>query len=482
MSANAKDENVKKLAPLQAIALLGAIVLLLVICAREGVNNAISLGLSWVIIYLFCVICRFDYNKVVNSGYDAIRRCMSSMMIFFGVGMLVGAWIAGGTIPTLISYSLGIISPKIFLPCCLLITSIMSVCTGTSYGSAASAGVAMMGVGLSMNIPAGIVGGAILCGATFGDKISPLSDTTNVCPTLCEGKLFPHIKAQMYTTLPAYLICFIAFTIIGFNYGSDATELTSIQETIAACNANFNISPICLIPLVLVIALLFFKVDVIPALLIGAVSGSILSVTLQGNDFTSTMGYMWSGFSIESGNEIVDKLMNRGGITSMSGTFVMAMFAVGMGAMLEYMGAMQIFVDAIVKRVKSACSLIISTMLVSYCGSCLTMLMTSTHVITSKLMSPLYKQKGLAPEMCSRTMEDTATIGGVLIPWHANSIYYAGVLGVAWSQFAPFCMLSYLVPVFSVICAVTGIGIFYVNKSGERISKEEWKALYPDAK
>lgn len=475
---NSNEE--KKVTPVQGIILLALVVALIVAFAKIGANNTMALALTWVIIYVFCVICKIDYNKVQTAGFDAVRRCQGAILILITVGMLLGAWIASGTIPTIIYYGLSIISPKVFLLCCLVLTSIMSVCTGTSYGSAASAGVAMMGIGLSMGFPAGMIAGAILCGATFGDKISPLSDTTNICPALCGGDLFKHIKSQMFTTLPAYIICLIVFTVIGLKYsGGNVGDTSMIQSTMQACADNFVISPICLIPLVVVIVLLAIKVDVVPSIMIGALSGVVIAIAVQGQDIASTIEVMWSGFSIESGNEIVDKLMNRGGVTSMTSAFVVIIFAVGMGAMLEYMGVMDIFVGFIIKKLNSVFSLIIATMGVSYFAGALTGTMTSANVITGKLMSPFYKEKGLAPEVCSRTMEDTGTIGGVLFPWHSNSIYYSGVLGAAWIEFIPFVILSYTVPIFSILCALTGIGVFYVDHEGKRISKEEWKKLYP---
>jgi len=471
----------KKVTPIQGFGLLAVVAGFIIYCAKISANTNAVMGLTWMILWGFCMIFRFDWNKVFNAGLDAIRRSLPPLILLVVVGMLVGAWMAAGTIPTLICYGLSFINPKVFLTCTLILTSLMSVFTGTSYGSAASAGIAMMGIGLSMGVPAGMTAGAILCGAIFGDKISPLSDTTNICPALCGGTLIRHIQSQMYTTLIAYIVCLVAFTIMGFQYGNGvAFDATVVEETIAVCRENFVISPICLIPLAVIIIMLLAKVDVIPATLIGAISGGVLAVVLQGQTISATVGHMANGFALQSGNEIVDKLVNRGGISSMSSIVCMGMFAIGMGNMLEYLGVMDVFMNLIMKKINSVFKLVVATMLVSYCGSAMTCTMTSAHVLTGKLMSPLYWKKGVAPEVCSRTMEDTATIGGVLIPWHANVIYYSGVLGVVYSQFAPYCILSYLVPIISLICAFTGFGIFYVNQEGERISKEEWKKLYPE--
>ena len=473
-----KTKSTKKVSTSQGLLLLALVAGLIIAFARVNANSTVALGLTWVVIYLACVIWKFDWNDVVGAAYDANRKCFGSTMILFCVGALVGTWIAGGTIPTMIYYGLSIINPNVFLLCALIITSIMSIFTGTSYGSAASAGVAMMGVGLSMGIPAGMIAGAILCGATFGDKLSPLSDTTNICPALVGGTLWKHIGTQLYTTVPAYIVCIIVFGLLGAKYTGDASSLVMVHETMSICDEYFVISPICLLPMLLVVALLLLKVDTLPAIMLGSLGGAALSIFVQGRGFVETMGYMWSGFSIDSGNAIVDKLMNRGGFSSMASAVLLMIFAIGMGAMLEHMGVMDIFMAAIIKRIKSVFSLIASTMLVSYVAGALTCTMTSANVVTGKLMGPLFKEKGVAPEVCSRTMEDTGTIGGPLMPWHANVAYYGGVLSVTWGEFIPYLVLSYTVPVFALICAATGIGVFYVNHDGERISKEEWKKLY----
>lgn len=476
---NKNTSEKKQVTFAQGLVVLLCIVALIIYCARVGASSNMAMGLTWVIIYLFCVVCKFNYSEVQSAGFDAIRSTFGASMILLSVGMLVGSWISSGTIPTMIYYGLALINPKIMLLCALLITSLMSVFTGTSYGSAASAGIAMMGIGLSMGLPAGMLAGAILCGATFGDKISPLSDTTNVCPALCGGTLFAHIRSQLFTTGPAYIVCIIVFTILGSRYSGGGSDMSAITETMEACAANFVISPLCLLPMVFVIVLLVCKVDVIPAIMLSSVSGGVVSMLVQGNDFVSVIAHMWGGYALTSGNEIVDKLMNRGSITSMTGTVVLTLFAIGMGGMLEYMGVLHVLVRGILDKLSSPLRLVAATMLVSYLGGALTAAMTSANVITGKLMSPIYREKGLAPEVCSRTMEDTGTIGGVLMPWHSNSIYYAGVLGCAWAEFVPYCILSYTVPIFSLICAATGIGIFYINKEGQRISKEEWQKLYP---
>ncbi len=475
-----KDESlIKKVTPLQAAILLLSVVGWIIINARFGTNNTASMAMTWTIIFILCTIFKLDYNTAQNAGFNAIRKCMNALFILICVGMLVASLIAAGTIPTLIYFGLSIINPKIFLLCALLITSIMSVFTGTSYGSAASAGVAMMGIGLSMGLPAGMVAGAILCGATFGDKISPLSDTTNVCPALCGGDLFKHIRSQMYTTLPAYILCIIAFTVLGFSqHTTAAVNMEAMEATKAACAANFNISVLALLPLLFVIVLLLLRIDVVPTICAGTVFAMIIAMITQGQTFTNLVNYLYSGYSISSGDAIVDKLMNRGGITSMMSTIVLMMFAIGMGAMLEHLGVMDVFMNALRKKINSVFTLVASTMIVSYLGGALTMAMTSTNVLTAKLMSPFFKARGIAPEVCSRTMEDTGTIGGPLMPWHTNSIYYCGVLGVTWAEFAPYLVLNYTVPIFAIICSLTGFGIFYVNRNNERISKEEWMKEY----
>ncbi len=481
MTTNRSDER-KKVTLLQAIIIICAIVGEIVACVRMGANFTVAMAMTWVIFFFATLFIRMKWTEVYQAGLDVIHGAFGAIVIVLAVGMLIGTWISCGTIPYVITTGLKLINPKLFLPCCLIICSLMSIFTGTSGGSIASTGVALIGVGTVMGISTPATAGAIICGAMFGDKISPLSDTTNMCPALTGATLGRHIRSMMYTTIVPYILSLIFFTVIGLQYGGIEGGTEAITSTVQVLNESFNLSPLCLLPLVIVIVLLVLKLDVAPAIFLAALAGAILTPILQSTDFVSALSMMYSGFTINTGDLIVDKLLNRGGMISMAGPAFNMIFALGMGGMLEYIGVLDALTSPIMNKLNSVPKLIGFTMVISYIASAMTTTMTSGNTITGRVMAPLFREKGIAPEVCSRTMEDCGTLAGPLMPWHTNSLQYAAALGITNPAcWVPYLPLSYLTPIMSIICAFTGFGIWYVNKNGEHCSKEEHDRDFPNA-
>ena len=457
----------------QAVFIFAVVLTELIVPAVLKISLVIPIFITWPTIYILCKVFKLDYIEVEKAGLNGIGSALQTCMIVLSVGILIGAWIAAGTIPSIIYFGLKLINPRIFLLCTLIITSLMSLATGTAYGSAASAGIAMMGIGLAMGINPGMIAGAILCAATFGDKMSPLSDTTNLTPALAGTTLFKHIKSMLWTTVPAYVITCIIFTILGFSVNTNSYDpeiVANVQKVLAS---SFHISLIALIPIVLVIILLILKIDALPSIGLGIVSGLVIMFFYQKVPLSNAMSILYSGFSIKSGNELVDKLLNRGGLTSMGSAFYLMFFAVGMGAMLNKMGVINLLLQPITKFINNTFKLVFTTMLLSYLGDAITCGVAASHVLTINMVSPIYKKLRIAPEICSRTAEDCGTIGGIFFPWHGNTVYYTALLGVTWAQYMPYIFLSYLVPIFSLIYAATGIGIKYLDSAGNYISKKE---------
>ena len=461
----------------QSLLIVTTVLLVMIVPMTQGASLVIPLFMIWPILYLFIKFFGFDYKKAESHAFDGLRKIMSTLMIVSSVGILVGAWIASGTIPTLMYYGLQIIHPHYFLPTALILTSLMSIATGTSYGSAASVGIAMMGIGSAMGLDMGLTAGAVICGALFGDKMSPLSDTTNVCPAVTGGTLFKHIRSMLWTMVPAYTLTLILFTVLGINADISHYNPASANLIISTIQENFNVSLLSLLPAVTVIALLLLKVETLPAIFMGALSGLLIALFVQHAQFIQVLDIMVKGFSINSGNELVDKLFNRGGLVSMSTTFFMILFSIVMSGMLESIGVVDALIGKTTKKIDSTFKLILATMFTSYSSNILTCSGNASHVLTGEMLAPLYKEKGIAPEVCSRTMEDCATLGGALVPW-VNGVFFSGVLGVPIIQYAPYLFLTYLTPLFTILFAATGIAIFYVDRQGKRISKDEHRKLY----
>lgn len=470
--------NVTKKANLwQSLLIVTIVIAMMVIPMMNGASLVIPLFIIWPILYFFMIAFKFDYKKAESDAFDGLRKIMGTLMIVSSIGILVGAWIVSGTIPSLMYYGLQIINPQFFLPTTLVLTSIMSIATGTSYGSAASVGIAMMGIGSAMGLNPGMTAGAVICGALFGDKMSPLSDTTNVCPAVTGGTLFKHIRSMLWTMVPAYTITLILFSILGMKVDTSKFSSESVNSIITVIQNNFTVSGFALIPVATVIILLILRIDTLPSIFMGAISGLLVAVFYQDAGFISTLDIMVKGFTIESGNSMVDALFNRGGLISMSPTFFMILYSIVMSGMLESIGVIDALMGGIVKKVNTVFKLIVATMITSYTSNILTCSGNAAHVLTGEMLSPLYKEKGIAPEVCSRTMEDCATLGGCLVPW-VNGVFFSGVLGVSILQYAPYVFLTYLTPIFTLIFAVTGIGIFYVDRKGNRITKEEHAKIY----
>lgn len=468
-------ENKKQKATMgESIALMLVIIAEIVICVRAGLNLEIPLFLTWLIIWIFAKVRKFDWSVVEGYLLDGVRAGFQSVMIVGAVGLLIGTWILCGCIPTMIYYGLEIISPKIFLPATLILCSILSTMTGTSYGSAASAGLACMGIGISMGFPPGLIAGAVISGALFGDKMSPFSDTTNLAPAMAGGTLFGHIKSMCFTTLPGWLICLVIFGVVGGRYSTTGYDPTTVNEYLAGLAANFNLGPITLIPIVLVIVMLLIKVPALPTILCGAVAGAITAMIAQGATWVQCFGVMKTGFSIDSGVFLVDKLLNRGGISSMYNIMMIMIFAMGMGNALDKMGVLMNLVGGLIHKIDSVLKLVGVTMLVSYISGMIGCTMSMSHVVTGKLMAPIYKEKGVDPHVLSRTMEDCGTLGGTLMPWHTNAVYFTGTLGVLYSEYIPWVLLCYIVPILALVAAATGYAIWYVDpETGKRIPKEQ---------
>lgn len=464
----------KETTKLEAIVLMLIVIAWLVVCVREGSSLPVPMLITWAIIWVFCKVRNIDYAETQTAMFDAVRSAFGAVMILLVVGLMVGTWIAAGTIPTIIYYGLSIINPHIFLLCSLIICSMLSLATGTSYGSAGSAGIAMMAIGEAMGIPAGMTAGAVLCGSLFGDKLSPFSDTTNMAPAMAGGELFKHIKSMLYTTIPTYLISAVLFAVLGLRYGGANYDPTVVTDTMSGIASNFNISILTLIPVAVVIVLLMFKVDAVPAILIGGIAGLIVAIPLQGQDLISMLGIGYNGYAIESGNALIDKLLNRGGITDMTSIAYVMMFAVGLGGALEHLGVLRHLTAPVISRIDTMPKLIGSTIFVSYACGMVGCTMAMDHVLTGKIMAPLYREKGVAPEVLSRTMEDCGTVGAVLYPWHTGSVYFCGVLGVTFLQYIPYVFMCYLAPFAAMFCAFTGFGIFYTDR---KLAEKSFKAL-----
>ena len=454
----------KKLNKLQSVILLVFIIFAVAICILLKTGGPmIGLFMSWIIIYLFCKILRIEFGRIIGGAYEAIRVVVPTVCLLMAIGVMIGTWLQSGTIATIIVGGLRLIDPTWLLPLTLLFCAVLSLVPGSSYGSVGRAGVAMMAIGNAMGIHPGMVAGAVICGSMFGDKISPLSDTTNLAPAVAGAKLGDHVRSMLWTTLPPFLISLVLFTILGIRQTSGDYNAGDLNLYIEALNGEFQLGLVTLIPAVLIIVLLLLKVEAIVALGISAVAAGAVSVSWQGASLQSVIQIAYNGYTTGIENGILQTILNRGGMSSMLQYVAIICFAVGMGGMLEKLGVLENILEMIVSHIRSDGTLILATLLVGYVVSLISCSQPMAHVLTGRLMAPLFRDRKVAPEILSRCLEDAGTLAGPMIPWHGYCVYMSGTLGVAWAAFFPYLFLLYLTPFFSVFYGFTGISIKHVS-------------------
>lgn len=401
--------------------------------------------------------------KYIRYGMSSsITRAYDAMLIFILIGSTIGVWMLSGTIPSLIYYGLNILSPQIFLPAGLIICSLTSLATGTSWGTVSTVGIAIIGIGDSLGIPSALTAGMIVSGAFFGDKISPMSDTTNLASASTDTNLYDHIGSMLYTTVPAYILAMIIYTVIGLKYGSntiDYSQIKLIQETL---ESSFNISLMTLIPMVVVIVLSILKKPAVLSMGIGVLFGILSCILLQDNTIAESLMSINNGYTIPTGVEIVDKLILRGGIQSMMSTFSLAFIALSLGGVLDEIGYLKVLVEKLLIKIKSVGSLVLLTISSCILSNAIMGEAYLSLIINANLYKDAYKEKNLRSCMLSRTLEEGATLTTGLIPWTTAGAFISATLGISSFEYAPFAFLNILNPILSISFAY--LGIFVLKK------------------
>lgn len=409
----------------------------------------------------------YEFSEVEEMMYKGIRHALPAIIIIILVGLVIGSWIGSGVVATMIYYGLQLIDPRYFLAVVVILCGVVALAIGSSWSTMATVGVASMGIGVSMGISPGMVAGAVICGAYFGDKMSPLSDTTNLASGLSGVELFEHIKHMFYTTIPAVIIALITFFFIGMQYGNKNFDTKRIDAILNTMQDNFVITPwLLLVPLV-VIVLVTFKVPAIPAICVGIIFGFFSQIFVQGGSITEALTALQTGYTIESGNKLVDELFNRGGLESMFYTISLTLVAMTFGGVLEYSGMLSALISVILKVARTTGSLIASV-IVSCIGTNFTCSEQYISIIVpSRMYASAFKDKGLHPKNLSRALEDGGTLTSVFVPWNTCGVFIASTLGVSVKEYAPFAIVNYTVPIISVIFGFIGFKIIKLKDSDD---------------
>ncbi|WP_169754907.1 Na+/H+ antiporter NhaC [Campylobacter curvus] len=407
----------------------------------------------------------YSYKELEAGIIDKISSSLPALMILWVVGLLIGSWMFSGTIPMIIYYGVGIISPKYLVVTAFLICAILSTVTGTSWGSAGTVGVAVMGIAQGLNVDLAATAGAVVAGAYFGDKLSPLSDTTNLAPIAAGSELYEHIRHMLYTTVPATIVAIVVYLFIGSGAASGSDVSASILSLQTELDRVFDFHVILLLPAILVLAGSFLKWPTIPVMLISSFMAVLFGVFLQGFSLKNGLISVMSGFNLNmSGldgefSKDMMKLLNRGGVSSVNATTILVICAMGFAGILSVTGMLSVVLHTIMSKVRSQAGVIISTI-----SSCLTVAFVTgssylSILVPGEMFKDFYREKGLAAKNLSRTLEDSGTVVVPLIPWSAAGAYMTATLGVATVEYLPWAVMNYMGIVFAVILAITGIGI-----------------------
>lgn len=462
----------KKIPIWQVLIVLLILILLLAwtILGYDGYVH-IPLIISAIIAAGVAIANGFKWSYIEKGIINNIGRSMQAILILLTVGILIGTWVAGGVIPAMIYYGLMIMSPAIFLVAACLICCIISVATGTSWGTAGTVGIALIGVGAGLGFSLPMTAGAIISGAYFGDKMSPLSDTTNLAPAMAGSTLFDHIRHMAFTTGPSLLIALILYGILGMGHAGQNLDLSGVQVLMDGMKENFYISPVLLIPPLLVIAMVIFKTPALPGLMGGVILGVICAVAFQGANLGELVTITaYEGFVSETGDAFLDELLTRGGLISMYYTVGLILCAMCIGGVLDSTDMLKTLCEALLKLSRGTGSLVLITIITCVGVNILASDQYLSIVLPGRMYKQAYEDRRLKSKNLSRCLEDAGTITSPLVPWNTCGTYMSSTLGVATFAYLPYCFLNLINPFVSIFYGFTGITM-------EKMTEEEYQSI-----
>ncbi|MGF1636541.1 MAG: Na+/H+ antiporter NhaC [Cyclobacteriaceae bacterium] len=450
----------------------------------EGSNQMVLL-ISAAVAALVAMRFKVSWAQLEAGILSSINSAMGSMLILLLIGALAGTWLISGIVPAMIYYGLQILNPTILLFAACVICALVSLATGSSWTTIATVGLALIGIGVALGIPEGIIGGAIISGAYFGDKMSPLSDTSNLAPAMAGTDLFTHIRYMMLTTFPSIGITLVIFLIMGFRFNASG-QINDIQPILTAIESQFNINGWLFLVPVGVLVMILMKVPAIPALFSGAILGGIFGIVFQPHiiqsisgiddnvfmsNFVAVMKSMYTSIDIQTNNEIVDELLQTRGMAGMLNTIWLIICAMVYGGIMDASGMLRRITQAIISVANSTGSLIAST-----AGSCLFFNITASDqylaiVVPGKMFAKTYEERNLKPENLSRTLEDAGTVTSVLVPWNTCGATQSSILGVATLAYLPYSFFCLISPFMTILYGYANIKIARIRE--DKDSKKE---------
>lgn len=444
--------------------------------------NQIVLTLGAAIAAIVAMQNGHTWPKILKAIISGISTAMGAILILLSVGGLIGTWLMAGTVPSLIYYGLELLNPQWFFAATCIICAVSALATGSSWTVAGTLGVALIGVSMGLGLNPAIAAGAVVSGAYFGDKMSPLSDTTNLAPAVVETDLFTHIRHMAWTTGPSIIIALIIFSVIGLT-GDVPADNVALENLMSTLNDSFNITPFALIPLIVVFYMAYKKIPPLPTILFGALLGGFLAIVLQpqavlefanspqlSNGLAMTKG-VWlalsDGYVSSTGVAEVDDLLSRGGMSSMLVTIWLILTALAFGAVLEHAGMLKRLIESALKAAKSTGSLVLTVVLSAIGINIVAADQYIAIVLPGKMFKAEFQRRNLHPKNLSRVVEDSGTLTSPLVPWNTCGAYMAATLGVATLAYLPFAFFNLINPLVSIFYGFTGLTIRRIDEDAE---------------
>lgn len=424
-----------------------------------NVNIAILLFLCWMIMWPFAAHLGYSFSEMEGFAYEMAQKCIAPAAIILAVGMMIASFMAAGTVPTILVAGLKLITPKFFLALTFVMCCIMSVIMGTSWGTLGTVGIAMMGVGTGLGVNPAITAGAVVSGAWFGDKMSPMSDSTIMCSTITETYIMDHIKAMMQTTIPTAIVSVVIYLGIGIFITGDSYDASTVDSIMNGLKEMFHINLIPVIPIVIVIVMILMKKGTIVSMMSGTVVAILIAVFYQGYSVADMGTFLYSGFTCDTKNEILISLLNRGGMTSMLSLLAVFVGGLGLGGILDKTGMLEPIFHYITEKYRSPRGI----MLMAWCATLLCILVIADNnfafVMVATLFGSAFQKYNLKSQNLSRILEDVGTLGSALVPWNVGAQFAAGVLGVSTLAYMPYAFLNWMTPILSLAFIILQVKI-----------------------
>lgn len=430
-----------------------------------NLNVSLILFLSWLVLAPFGAYLGYSFGELEGFAYEMAKAALAPAAIIMSVGIMIATWLAAGTVPVVLVGGLSIITPSLLLLITFILCSLVSMLMGTSWGTIGTAGIAMLGVGTGLGLNPAMVAGAIVSGAYFGDKMSPMSDSTNICSTITGTPLMTHIKYMFLSSGPAFLISSVLYFVLGFIHGNNSYDPSQVNSIINELCTLYKINLIPIIPIVIVLIMLFMKKSTVLSLLMGALSAAVIAVLYQGIPLSALGTYMLSGFKTSSDDAIIQSLLNRGGMSGMMNLVATFIGALGLGGMLNQTGIINPLLELMTKKVKSGKSLIISTMIITWIAVTVIATNNFAFAMIGTLFKPIFERFNLKSENLSRALEDCGTLGNVLVPWSVGAGFATGTLGISAFDYAPWAFQNYITPLVTMVFVLANYKIAKIDPS-----------------